>query len=307
MTTMINRREFGMSASALALALGLTSEALGQDRKLVETILGQYEIPLLPKRVVAIDGRTDLEPALALGLPIIGANHNANRSWVPFPADATIIAAPASAEEILALNPDLIVCSGSDPDSEWWPARRLNEIAPVLTTDNFDSDWQRDIRALADWLDAKEAADKVIAEYDGLVADLKARHASYLASHKIAALHYAKDTPIYLNGKFKYETIKSRVLADIGAITVDPALLGEDGIISYENLGTILGDVDAILVNDIGWGGLALLGEQELWNRLPAVKNGKVLESMGNLNYGSFYTAKHVLGEFDKLLTAVSA
>ena len=307
MTTMINRREFGISASALAIALGLTQQSAAQERKMVATLLGQYEIPLAPRRVIAIDGRTDLEPALALGLPIIGANHNPNRTWVPFPSDAINIAAPVAAEEVLSLNPDLIVCSGSDPDSEWWPARRLNGIAPVLTTDNFDSNWQRDIVALAGWLDIKDVADQVIAEYDALVADLKARHAGYLASHKIAAIHYAKDAPIYLNGKFKYETIKSRVLADLGAITVDPKLLGEDGIVSYENLGTILGDVDAILVNDIGWGGLALLGEQDLWNRLPAVQNGKVLESIGNLNYGSFYTARHVLGEFDRLLTLASA
>lgn len=49
----------------------------------VTTPLGTYDIPIRPQRVVTIDSRLDLEPAIALQLPVIPTSYAAPEPWVP--------------------------------------------------------------------------------------------------------------------------------------------------------------------------------------------------------------------------------
>src|SRR6218665_1316799 len=132
MTCSLTRRQFGLGASAAVLGAGLPGAAWAQGTtKTVTTPLGSYDIPLQPKRVVTIDARTDYEPALVLGLPVIALGAYdfwGGRSFVPETAGAAKLAMPTTAEAVLALEPDLIICSGEDPAGEWWPAERLQQI-----------------------------------------------------------------------------------------------------------------------------------------------------------------------------------
>src|SRR5215217_1444954 len=249
MSLSLNRRQFAFGASSLALALAMGTQAQGQETgKSVTTVLGTYDIPTDPQRVVTIDHRTDLEPALVLGLPVIASGYWADRPWVPVPAGMIDLDMPTTAEHVLTLDPDLIICSADEPDDEWWPAKRLQSIAPVLPT-SFKTNWRNNLLDLGKLVGRDEPALAAVAEYDALIADIRERHA---------------------------------------------ALLGEFGMVAYENLTAALEAVDGILFANSGTGDLASLAEDTFWQRLPAVANGKVFEMNGNTNFGSFYTARHV-------------
>jgi ABC-type enterochelin transport system substrate-binding protein len=67
-----SRRTFMLGSASLGLTVALPQTAYAQEMRSVTTQYGTYDIPAAPKRVVAIDSRLDLQPALALGLPVIG-------------------------------------------------------------------------------------------------------------------------------------------------------------------------------------------------------------------------------------------
>ena len=306
MTLPLTRRQFGLGASAVLLGASLPVPAWAQaTTKSVTTPLGTYDIPLQPKRVVAIDPRTDYEAALVLGLPVIAVGQSdywGDLSHVPRAADLISVGLPTTSEAVLALEPDLIICSGEDPTGEWWPAARMQQIAPVLTT-TFTRKWQDDLLELADWLDRREPADKAIADYMALVDELKARHAAKLANDKIAILTFNaeyRSFNAFIPGG-EYSDPKGQLLADLGAKTIDASLLDEDSF-AVESVIDVLGDVDAILLCNFGSGSLADLASDVLWPRLPAVMSGRVHESTGYMWYGSYFTAMKALGELDAAL-----
>jgi len=306
MTTKLNRRQFGLGASAALVGASLPMPAFAQGAtKTVTTPLGTYDIPLEPKRVVAIDPRTDYEPALVLGLSVIGVGQSdywGDLSHTPRSADLTNIPLPTTSEAVLALEPDLIICSGEDPTGEWWPAARMQQIAPVLTT-TFTRKWQDDLLQLADWLDRREPADKAVAEYAAAVDALKARYASQLANDKIAILTFSSEFRsfnAFIPGG-EYSDPKGQLLADLGATSIDRSLLSDEGF-GMESIVDVLGDVDAILLCNMGSGGLADLAGDVLWPRLPAVLSGRVYEATGYTWYGSYFTAMKALGQIEATL-----
>lgn len=305
MVSPFNRRHFGLGASALVLS-GLARPAWAQGTtKTVTTLLGTYDIPLDPKRVVAIDPRTDYEAALVLGLPVIAIGQSdfwGDLSHVPRADDLVEIALPTTSEAVLALEPDLIVCSGEDPDGEWWPAARMQQIAPTLTT-TWSRKWQTDLLELAGWLERQEQADKAIANYDAAVDVLKARYADTLAHDKIAIVTFSREYQTFsafVPGG-EYSDPKGQILADLGAITIDRSLLSDDSF-GMESVVDVLGDVDAILLCNFGDGGPEDLAKDVLWPRLPAVVNGRVYEATGYTWYGSYYTAMKALGQVEATL-----
>lgn len=303
----LNRRQFGLGASALLLGSGLASTSRGQGAtKTVTTPLGTYDIPLNPKRVVTIDPRTDYEPAVVLGLPVIGLGHSTywdGRDYAPVTEGAALIEVPTSAEAVLAFEPDLIICSGEDPDGSWWPARIMQKVAPVLTT-TFTRHWRDDLIELAGWLDRQEPAAKAIASYDAAVAAMKQKHAELLARDKVAVVTYnaeLRSFAAFVPGG-DYSDPKDALLTDLGARTLDTSQLADGGF-SMENLGVTLGDVDAIMLCNMGQGGLTELASDTLWTRLPAVAAGRVYEAAGYSWYGSYYTAINALEKFDALFS----
>lgn len=308
MPNQISRRQFGLGASAVLLASGLPLPAFAQGAtKTVTTPLGTYDIPLQPKRVVCIDHRTDYEPAYLLGLPVVGHGHWDARDFVPVTEGAADFPMPTTAEVVLALDPDLIICSGEDPSGEWWPAAKMQTIAPVLTT-TFTNHWKDDLLQLGDWLDRREAAEAAVKTYYDKVDAMKAKHAAFLNSKKIAAVTFLPDTNEFVafpSSAADYFDAKEMLLADLGAKSVAREALVDNGF-SLENVADILGDMDAILVCDMGGPGLPELTGLPLWDRLPAVQAGNVGECKGYTWYGSYFTAMHFAEAVDELLGRVA-
>src|SRR5690606_33597116 len=139
-------------------------------------------------------------------------------------------------------------------------------------------------------------ADAVLAEYDALIADIKARHGDKIATRTVAAVQPADENMAYLQADSAF--MQPQVLADLGAKTLQPV---EGGAVSAENYATVFGELDGILLVNMAEGSTAPLDRSALWQRLPAVEAGAVLAPIGNTNYGGVYTAMHVARLFDEL------
>lgn len=296
---LITRRNFLGGAVALAAGAVLPARAAGPA------------CPVLPdaaRRIVAIDYRTDVEPALVLGVPLIAGGYADDRPWVPFPGTTARITLPAAVEHILSHEPDLIICCADSPERDWWPYAQLSRAAPTLPT-SFKSPWQDDLRFLAGCLGLEDRAEAAVAEYDAVIAGMRQRHAEVLATRRIASVLYsARSKTFYVHAPHSSEWlgIKRAMLDDLGARTVEPGTIGGDGVtVSSENIIDVLAGIDAIVVGDVGSGGLADLDTDPLWLRLPAVEAGKVRAIPGNSNYGSLFTARFVAGELDALLSSL--
>lgn len=298
---MITRRQFALSTIVLAAATAVPARAQATTKS-ITTSLGTYEIPLNPQRVVAIDPRLDLEPALALGLPVIAHSLSEHiEPWVPAPAGIAFLGAPPTREAVLAQNPDLIVCTDI-PGSEYWPSDLMQQVAPTLPVD-YEVDWKDNLRRLGDWLDRADKAEAFLADYQAGIDAAKAKHPDALANRKVAAVWYEPDgaqLQFLLGAGSKNVTLAGQVLDDLGGKTIDPAPLEEYGLVSMENAGAILADVDAIMF-DLGDDDTRrqAIEANELWGRVPAVAAGKVHWTVG-IYYGGGYGAKRLIGEWEK-------
>lgn len=301
-----SRRAFSLGLAALAGA-GWAGRGTAQEMLSVTTSLGTYDIPADPQRVVAIDPRLDLEPALALGLPVIAYSLTETvEPWVPVSKDAVFLGAPASRENVLVQDPDMIICTDI-PGSEYWPIDKLKDIAPTLPVD-YEMDWKQNLVRIGDWLGRAAAAQAFIDDYLGSIAALQAKYRAVLAEKKLAALWYeaeGNELQALLGTGTSNVTLAGQVLDDIGGKTVDQGKLGEYGIFSMENAIDVLGDVNAIIFDGGDDDGTqAALEANDIWKRIPAVAAGRVYWTTG-IFYGGGYGAKRLVGEWDKTLALV--
>jgi ABC-type Fe3+-hydroxamate transport system substrate-binding protein len=298
----ISRRGFGAGLLALG-GLTVTRPAFAEGAThSITSSAGTYDVPDAPQRVVAIDFRLDLEPSLALGLPVIGYGVSEEiPEWIPAPKGLTFVGGPPSRETVLGLTPDLIVCTDI-PDSEYWPINLMAAIAPVIPVD-YQMNWQANLKRMGDWLDKAPEAEAFLADYQQKLDAVKAGRAAAL-KQKVAAVYYEPDSgelQVQLGEGTTNVTLAGQVLADLGGTTVDPAQLGEYGVISMEKAGEVLADVAGFIVDIDEEERATALEAHPVWQRLPAVVAGKVTKSKGTF-YGGGYSAKRFVGEWDALL-----
>lgn len=301
LTAALTRRGFlgamALGAAAVTVGCGTSagSEAAGAATRTVTTPLGTYDIPTAPERVIVIDSRLDLEPALALELPVIATSYDNPAPWLP-PVDARLLAAPVNLEEVLGLAPDLIVCVNLDNDM--WPAPKLLDIAPVITTE-FTVPWKENLTRLAGWLGRTATFDRVLSEYDAVAAAFRARHRDTLARARFGIVSLQQDQ-FYLvhNGGSR---LPPQVLADIGGTLGSIGGLSDSDSFGMESL-ELLEGLDGLIVlaprGDVG-----ALAADVLWQRVPAVAAGRVQVIDQRLQFGSVYSAIELVARYDDLLS----
>jgi iron complex transport system substrate-binding protein len=298
--TFLSRRSFAAGGAAILAG----SACAASERRMVNTPLGPVEVPVAPRRVVAIDSRISLEMALALDLPLVGYSHSRARPWVPVPASVPFLAAPPDLEQILMLEPDLILCPDTSAHSEWWPLARLRRIAPVLPS-NHRTHWRGNLDRLAGWLQRTAVAERAVTAYAEQIAGLRRRHDGVLRRSLLAAATYdplKRRLMVRSDGTGYGFVMPAQVLADLGGRAVEAGRLGPYGEVALESLGDVLGRVDGILLIDLGDRAPLALAREPLWQRLPAVRVGQVHVTRGNSVFGSVYIAHHLAGAWDALL-----
>lgn len=306
------RREFlvMLGAAGLLAACGDDDAGDGDAASSAQTVehgLGTSEIPPISEvqAVVVIEGRRDLETALALGLPIVGAP--AASPEQPFPShledrlagvDPLFARGELNLEAVAAATPDLILSRESNAADVY---AELSAIAPVLPVQP-DGPWRDDLRFAADALQAGVRADELIAEHQDRQAEVAAAHADAL-TRKIAVVQYEVGGLLFWSSPDGF-LLQAQVLDEMGGTFVDAQTASDiREEFSAELIGDFLGDAEGILLIT-GLDPAADLAELEsngLWTGLPAVQARAVETVPFQLNYGSVLAANACMDRFESL------
>lgn len=318
----VTRRRF---AAGFGGALGLAATGIGDRRRtaarqaatpaagatrLVESALGPVELPVDPRRVVA-GYTTDMDVALVLGLPLVagpGARGLAGQAFAPYqPAEALTGVAKvttypeANFEQIAAVAPDCIIDSAdADPRryelfSQIAPTFNFNEV--LYAPGSFKADWRAALLAVGDAFGRRPRAEAEIAAYEERAAALRERLAERWAGATFVTLGSWQPGLVLVTDRNMHPAL---ILAEDLGLTpaaVMPETFEGRPNLSLERLDLLDADLLFIRIEAAeegeGRDRAALDGVQAspLWQRLPAVQAGSVVEYDAELFYASPLTA----------------
>lgn len=253
------------------------AESSEEGMKTISTAMGDVEVPVNPKRVVVIFVQGDV---LALGIKPVGTSFNTGAAFEKDAKEVSVIDAYSiNKEEIMALNPDLILWNTEDKATY----DSLSKIAPTVACDYFGMKYQDRLRFLGKVVNRSEKAEELISEFEKKIETTKQRISKEGLSDKtVLCIENRKDilsaswmgrggTLVYDLLGFKapekiQEEMKKSENAKQGSVKV-----------SYEAINQYAGDF--ILVN----GSLDDFGSNEVWKSVPAVKENRVISAPVNL------------------------
>lgn len=229
----------------------------------IEHALGTTEIPAQPERIVSA-GVSITGPLLAIDAPVIasglaGAGNLADEhsffiQWGDVAVERGVEGLPGpevSVEAIAAQRPDLIVGTATGADAVTAVYDQLSQIAPTVVFDTSTTSWEDLTRGVAEAAGLEDAAARVIAEFETLVADTVAT----ITPPDAPAIALA-DNPEGA-AVFTIESAQGRLLADLGFDVVDPSEFrtGADGgrgdivRVPMERIPDVVGDASVFYVN----------------------------------------------------------
>lgn len=259
----------------------------------VTDVRGEVEIPADPQRIVDLSGNSDI--LSILGYDVIGTANSDAYDYTKLPSylEETLSGAEIlgysyqdtmDVEAIMNLNPDLIVISTIQEKMY----DQLSEIAPTFMIQLEALNWKDDVRALGKVFGKEEVANEWIANYEA-----KAKE----AGDKIKS-EFGEDTT-YLsilanpNGfnVFDGAGFGDVLYSDMGL--AKPVGMPEQTdvslpVVSYEGLASIQADYIFVMGSDEE---LAQIKSNPIWNSLPAVKEGHVIELPSSPYFNQGYSS----------------
>ncbi|MGY4857867.1 ABC transporter substrate-binding protein [Cryobacterium sp. AP23] len=302
------------STATIALLAGCTSAAADSDTaagRTVDTILGEVTVPEQIDSVVVIEGRRDLDIALALDLPVVGFPTeeegalelesplaDARAAVEATGATGLFLADEINIEAIAAAAPSLIISRSDDVEPIF---EELSAIAPVLAIGEQDvSTWQDDLLLVGEATGTTDTAEALIADYEARVAEVATTYADVVAIKLVVPLGTDAD-----GSQVRPNRLLSTVLQDVGAqpsAAFAESIETGDGVeYGPEQLLDAHRDADGIiaLVNVADeW---AATQANPLWTQLPAVAAGHVVRSDKSTHEGGPITAMHALDVVEAL------
>lgn len=274
-------------------------EKTNENTVTVTDVRGEVKIPANPKRIVDLSGNSDI--LSILGYKVIGTANSDAYDYTKFPSylEETLSGAEIlgysmqdtiDVEAVMNLNPDLIVIS--TVQEKMYDS--LSEIAPTVMIQLEALNWKDDVRALGKVFGKEEAANEWIANYEA-----KAKEAGDKIKDK-----YGENTTYlsFLASGGQFFVFDGAGFGDV--LYNDMGLAKPVGmpeqtdislpVVTYEGLAAIQSDYIFAIATDED---LAQLQANNIWNNLPAVKNGKVviLESSPYFNQGYSPIGREIL------------
>lgn len=301
------------ASAAVALLLlagcsGGTQAADQADGVTVDTILGEVTVPAQIDSVVVIEGRRDLDIALALGLPVVGYPQEEGALELETPlaaaladvdgAEPLFLSDEINIEAIAAVTPSVIISRSDDVEPI---LAELQAIAPVLAIGEQDvSTWQEDLLLVGEATGTTARAEELIAAYDARVDAIATEYAAVIASETVVPLGTDAE-----GSQVRPNRLLSAVLRDVGAqpsaAFAESIETGEGVEYGPEQLFDAHQDADGIiaLVNVADeW---AATQADPLWQQLAAVQAGHVVRSDKSTHEGGPITAMHALDLIESL------
>jgi iron complex transport system substrate-binding protein len=247
------------------------------ETKTIQMKYGDVEIPVNPKRVVVIFVQGDL---LALGVTPVATSFNEGSAFESQAENITVIDAfSINKEEIMALDPDLILWNSEDEQVY----QTLSKIAPTLACDYFNMDYQERLRFFGDVFNRKEKAEELIQEFDDKLSSAKKdlKEAGMLEKNMICIDIREGFIRAFQGGRggtLVYDFIGFSAPEKLqAAFETDEFKKTQSVDLSFETMPEYMGDF--ILLDNSA----DALSNNPVWNNLPAVKEGRLIQASSNM------------------------
>ena len=282
------------------------------ESRRIEHAFGESRVPREPERVAAL-GQLASTYALELGVvPVVGTRDGIawtaefeERFEVPVDVDEVPTAGRTrqiDVEAVAAADPDLILTAARIEEATY---AKLAQIAPTVVAERGDNaDWKRRYDTFAAALGEKAALERLRNQYQATLDAFPADH----AQTEIAFIRPRR------GGEFRMDVgagaFPASVARDAGLPITEPPKGVEElwtsgsGVyqLSAERM-RALESADVIVfpesstVLDGGKPSRRIFAQNPLWERLPAVENGRVIPISGLVYNGGSYTAATMLIE----------
>lgn len=270
--------------------------------KKLQTIRGEVEIPIHPKRIVTEGYLPEL---LVLGIKPVGApKWELEKKVLEDQIDGVESTGEGTPEAILALDPDLIVTWVNESSV----IEQYEKIAPtiVIPSNQFEGIHET-LRYLGKTLDKEDNAEKWLADFDQTVEISRAQLTDIVQPEDTFSLMgvFVVNNGFYIYGDGEYRGGE----AIYKHLQLNPPekqkqeMIGKETYrkISYEVIGDYAGDY---IFLDEGDRISEVWGENEgVWKSLDAVKNDRVLQLDSDLFWGNdAISLKQQIQEIVKML-----
>jgi len=288
---------------ALLTACGSSPEptdAAANTTRTVTDARGRVEVPVDPQRVVVLDGYA-VDALGAVGVTPVGAPVPDLADYLHLPDGVTDVgpAYPVNVEAVAALDPDLVLVASQNTDAD---LAALEQLAPVVVAPHDDSgDWRETSLVYADAVGEREQMQSVLADLDARAEELAVRIRQ--APPTTVTIARADPEQLRLYGKAYFS---GTMLDQLGILRPASQDVVEDSPIrvSYEQVAAADADVVFLyrLSGEDAARQQAQLAANPLWQRLRAVRDGRVIE-VDDHWYGSGPTAADlVLDDVERAL-----
>lgn len=267
---------------ATMLLVGCSTDSAEKEESKTVTVTdvrGEVEIPESTERIVDLSGNSDI--LSILGYKVIGTANSDAYDYTKFPSyledtlkGATILGYSMQdtmdVEAIMNLNPDLIVISTVQEKMY----DQLSEIAPTVMVKLEALNWKDDVKAFAKVFNKEEAANTWLENYEKKskevgksIKENYGEETTYLAFLASGGQFFVFDGAGF--GSVLYDDMglsKPEGMPEQSDISLP--------VVTYEGLASIKSDYIFAIATDED---LRVLEENAIWNSLPQVKEGKVI------------------------------
>lgn len=265
------------------------------ETRTVKTVKGNIEVPKNPKRVVVNYFEGDL---LSLGVkPIATGTVFKGAAFENETKDVKIVE-KWEAEEVMELDPDLIIVITEEQYDEF------NKIAPTIFVPFTEISAEERLTLLGEVFGKEKVAEKVISDFENKVEESKNKINEAGVLDKTFTLAEAPEkgnVTVYGNkwgrgGNILYDYLDLKAPEPIEKDIIDG---DQNREVSFEALPEYCGD---FVIQSL-WEGSDPLKDNKVWNNIPAIKEGRLIKTDGNLfYYMDFYSMN---GQLDLLVNEI--
>ncbi len=265
------------------------SGAAGGFPRTVTHELGTTDVPRRPERIVAVTDGAELAALLALeGKPVaFGQRNDPLRPWIAAKGGGSIetypVAEEVSFERLAAYRPDLLLVQNGFATKE--NLARFQQIAPTVVTSFID--WRTSLRQVAEATGREEQAARLVADTEAATRQAATRLAA-VKGRKVQAVTAFPTGEIYV---LNDASPLGKLAPQLGLAPFPKAKTAGEAVdqLSLERLTDL--DADVLLVQhfDDDRSGYEKLTKQPLWQRLPAVRSGSVVQLTQDESQASYF------------------
>ncbi|WP_071189211.1 iron-siderophore ABC transporter substrate-binding protein [Trichormus sp. NMC-1] len=289
--------------------LSSKSQVIKSKCRIIKHELGESCIPLQPQRIIALD-ETSMEALLALDLkPIAATQPNIAGSIIPKlgkKAEGIISLGKNSQpniEKMVQLNPDLIL--GFSLSSEQY--KLFSQIAPTVTFNYIQFGWKDALSRIAEIIEKREQAKKLLEEYQQRVEKLRAFTNHNLKGKTVSiSRFYAGNQFTEFRTKYSFP---GSVITEVGIPLpeIQNQLTTNENqplvSVSLERLDLINADILFIVLDPGAEENFKKYQNSPLWQNLKAVQNQRVYTVNSSYwIFGNILSANAILDDLFKYL-----